>query len=202
MTKPFQEFLLRFVAATANGRRLSTVTTGGGISLCQLGAIPGASGLLVSTYTPYSTDESVYFIKTNYPMARRKGEGFREKAVSATSAEELYQALWTKNKAAGHTLIDNIAVTASLTTTRWRKGDNQAFITIENPKTLETETWHLRFSKFNQSDHERLSELDVFLVRTVQDEAVATTALSLATGFERDRLEEDIFSGNLCKVGT
>jgi hypothetical protein len=184
-----------------DGNKLSIVATGGGVSLGLIALVPGASKVLHSFYCPYETRESIEFINKNYPPATREGPAFSKKAVSPDSAEELFMALWTKNKVDGHTCIHNIAVTAACSTTRYRRGENQAFIAFQNQDTLEDEIWQLKLSKAkSEAEHNLLVETGgIYMLRALEDNMIARTAIRLAAGFEEKQLEQDKADGTLTR---
>lgn len=197
---PYEEWLQKFVQGYNRGRRLSILATGGGTPLASLAGVPGASRIFHSFYSPYDTQESVEFINRHYPLARNKGKAYAEKSVCKESAEELYMALWTKNKMYGHLHIDNIAITAACTTTRYRRGDNHAFIAFQD-ENLDHVVWHLKLNKlFDEESHNKLSPKQLYGVRLGEDRLIATTALRLACDYEPETLEGMKTNGTLVCV--
>jgi hypothetical protein len=142
-------------------------------------------------------------------MARNNGVAFAKKAVSPDSVDELLMALWTKNKVDGHTCIHNIAITASLTTTRYRRGDNQAYIAFFNQDTAESEIWHVKLPKLSEEEHAEMLNAGkggpfeghkLFEQRAMEDGIVTAAVLRLACGFQPKLLEQDKFDGTLTRV--
>lgn len=204
MTPQLEDYLYRFVNEY-DGAKVSILATGGGTALAQIASIPGASRVLHSFYCPYETAESVEFIRTYYPHTKQP-EKFAAKAVCAESANNLYMALWTKNKVFGHTEIDSIAITAAITAKRWRRGENRAYISFSNPKTFEHECWLLKLGKPSEQEHALLSMANpargLGTVRMIEDCVISEYALRLATGFGAEDLKGVITNGTLTRQST
>jgi len=205
MQTAFEEYLLEFVQ-NYKGPKLAIVATGGGIQLGNIAMVPGGSNVLHSFYCPYETQESVNFIERNLPG---RGQLFLQKAVSADSAGLLYKGLCVQNAGfyngqgvqnAGFPHVRNLAVTASCTTTRYRRGDNQAFIAFQNAETQQIEVWHLKLPKRSEEEHKNSSPEELYTLRLREDETIAGVALWLACGLEPQVLEVMREDGFLSRV--
>jgi len=194
MQSAFEDYLLDFVK-TYQGSKLSIVATGGGVHLGNLAMVPGSSKVLHSFYCPYETQESVDFINRNTPEA---GHLFLKKAVSPVSAGVLYDALWTQNKQFPQ--VRNLAITASCTTTRYRRGDNQAYIAFQDAETQQVQVWHLKLPKLSEEEHNGFSAEDLYYLRLREDETIAGIALWLACSLEPEVIQAGVKDGFLSRV--
>lgn len=205
MQTAFEEYLLEFVR-TYKGPKLAIVATGGGIQLGNIAMVPGGSSVLHSFHCPYETQESVNFIERNLPGM---GHKFLQKAVSADSVGLLYKGLCVQNagfykgkdvQTAGFPYVRNLAVTAACTTSRFRRGENQAFVAFQNAETQEIEVWHLKLPKRSEEEHKTSSPEELYALRRREDETIAGVALWLACGLEPETLEVMEQDGFLSRV--
>jgi hypothetical protein len=186
----YEKFLTRLVAAY-KGKKIIGVVAGGGVSLARIAMVPGSSKILGAMWMPYGEDETITWMEAREvnPVA------FSEHAVCGAAAGELFSAL-------AHVYGDNnaiVAVTGSLTTNRYRKGDNQAFIAV----TTE-DIYRLTFDKLPEEVYsdpvKPWADQKIFYKRQEEDEQIAEVALKLLTGFEEDTLKGLYDNGNLTKV--
>lgn len=194
MQTAFEEYLLEFVQ-NYKGPKLAIVATGGGIQLGNIAMVPGGSNVLHSFYCPYETQESVNFINRNLP---EMGALSLPKAVSPGVAGFLCKALQAQNKQFPE--VRNLAVTAACTTTRYRRGDNQAFLAFQNTTTQQMEVWHLKLPKLSEEEHKNSSPEELYALRLREDETIASVALWLACGLEPQVLEVMREDGFLSRV--
>jgi hypothetical protein len=131
------------------GKRLSIASAGAGVSFTDILRKPGASKFVSGIYLPYGIDETKEFITQN--IGYENGEKFGEKAVCKESAELLYRSLKIRNAVISD--IENVAITAAIQTNRHRRGENQAFIAIEN------QTWNLKLRKLTENDFSYVAEM-------------------------------------------
>ncbi len=118
--------------------------------------------------------------------------------VSKDASVILCEALAWKNLTLKVPSTINIALTASLTTSRYRKGKNEAFISILLPKDEEfIKTWHLSFPKLSEEAHGRLTVAEVCAIRAREEEVIALVALVLALNLEGIDLENEIGNAKL-----
>lgn len=190
----YEKFLTRFVSAYADSRKLLAVICGGGISLSRIAMVPGSSKVLDAIWMPYSEEETVSWLEQRSVTS----EYFSNHAVSGWAAKELWDAL-----AYMHASPNKVAITSALTTNRVRRGENQACIAVEN-EFGSCEVFHLKLDKLPEevySDPIRpWADQKIFHKRQEEDELVATVAIKLATGFEKETLEGEFENGNLRKV--
>jgi len=181
---------------TYSGHKLSMLVTGGGFGLAEIGMLPGVSSLLSSFYSPYSVEESTMFVERHGGHALY--EKFRTKMVSRDGAEALCEALGWKNVILKSPDVISIALTASLTTSRYRKGKNEAFISLHLPKDEEfIKTWHLSFPKLPEEAHGRLTVPEVCAIRAREEEVIALVALVLALNLDGIDLLKEIGNAEL-----
>jgi len=178
MTTPsdFDLFLERFVG-NYTGPRIAAVISGGGVSLSGLALIPGASGVLYEVSCPYDTLATERTIYLGNSMTRY----FHKKAVSGDAAWEMARAF--ENLHPYNTKV--IAITSALTTTRFRRGENQAFICIGDGNI--NSVYNLKLTKLPEeiyTDPIASWKTHIIRKRKEEDRLVAEVALKLATGFE------------------
>lgn len=187
----FEKFLTRLVAAHT-GKKIMAVIAGGGVSVARLAMIPGSSKALGATWMPYDQDETVTWMESRDVS----GKAFQEKAVCAAAAKELHSAMTHVYGDSGQLL----SITASITTNRYRKGDNQAFIAVNWDDPI----YHLKLDKLDESVYndpiKPWVEQKIFYKRQEEDEQIATVALKLLTGFEKETLDEDFANGRLTRL--
>ena len=128
------------------GPKLAFVVTGGGVDIHRIAQTAGASKILHSIYAPYAREESVKFI-SDY-LSESDGKAFDEKAVCAKSAHLLCKAgleRWSTCRV--------VACTAAITTDRYRRGLNQAYVAIGEPSSKKITEYHLSLSKLEEYEH-------------------------------------------------
>jgi nicotinamide mononucleotide (NMN) deamidase PncC len=159
-----------------NGPKVAILATGGGMSLANLGTIPGASRVLHSFYCPYETEETIQFLRANHPAMDDPDHKFifETSAVSPGACLELYQAM-----AARYPNANVIAVTAACTSTRWRRGENRAYVACKSSDGV-VEVWHLKMPKATQDEHAEFSANDILLIRGMEDQGIGNAAMALA----------------------
>jgi hypothetical protein len=186
--------LPREFIASYRGPKLSVVATGGGFGLGSLGMIPGASALLQSFYYPYAIEESTSFVE-RYGDQKCVND-FKSKAVSKEAAEALFRSLVWKDVifAKGGVLI-HLALTASLTTSRYRKGNNEAFFCFQKPDEC-PHTWRLGLSKFPQFQHDRFTAAQISDKRKEEEELITFAVLAKVFNFEEEALETQLRNCN------
>lgn len=155
----FKEVLKDFVKKY-NGPLITFRVTGGGISITNLCLIPGSS-------------QSIYRIDVPY------GEGCFGEALEGykSVSKEVSQYLSVQND--GEEFL-GVGITAALTTSRWRRGDNHAYISIYRPgHSKNEETWHLNIPKMREEVYRSAAETKIHKQREIEDQAVARIALGL-----------------------
>jgi nicotinamide mononucleotide (NMN) deamidase PncC len=152
-----------------NGPKIAILATGGGMNLARIATIPGASRVLHSFYCPYETEETLRFLRENHPTPA----AFQASAVSAGAARELYEAMANKyrNQAV-------LVITAACTSSRWRRGENRAFIACKNSEGV-VEVWHLKIPKATEAEYRSYTPEIIAQVRDLEDQGISNTALAL-----------------------
>lgn len=188
--------------------KLSILVAGGGVAIAELLKIPGASALVQGINFPYAVEETARFIDRN--LGPDAGEEFRKKSVDGLAAVNLAGALRNHGeKLNGFRNTTYVAVTAAVTTDRYRRGDNSAHIAIYRAVPLagflrtsphRLETYHLRLAKLKEEQYQDIPEYVQWLVqntRNDEDRKIAKVALLLAETPDSDEIEEMISNGTL-----
>lgn len=173
------------------GPKLRLVATGMGATLGGLFAIPGSSNLIDSLFIPYSKDSLERFIR----KAEVPGYDavFGENAASSVS-KEMVVAMHAANCCEASNAVAPVTITAAITTSRYRKGNNHAFIAVglANPVV-----YHLLLDKLQEHEH---VEPAIIPKRHIQDTLISLVALHLATGIPSSVLDELQAVGALTEV--
>lgn len=147
---------------TYKGPKLSLLFTGCGARAAEILAVPGASEVLYDLHIPYAREA----------VAAEIGEP-ADAAVSAKVALQLHNRLVPKR-----TL--RVTVTAAITSTRYRRGNNHAYIMVDHPlQPTEPRVWHLKMEKMEERLHS--SKRTVAVMRQYEDALVCDVALLLVT---------------------
>lgn len=173
-----------------NGREkpLALIVTGAAMEVFRLPQTPGSTKILTAIFVPYCWEQSVDFIAKHLPL--EEALSFKDRAVSANSAKLLCQAglkEWPNCKI--------VAVTGATTTTRYRRGENHAYVSCgtnsvskewvdgeeQDVDHMVLETYHVKLPKLSEEEH-NMCNGDVAWVRADEDRAVANFALGLAFG--------------------
>lgn len=172
----FDKYLTRLVSSY-NGKQLAIVAAGGGVNVSRLALVPGSSKILYDISILYSESSTIEYIE------RYEHCPEFEKMVSKKVTDFLRLASVNRLQDS----VDIICMTSSLTTNRYRRGENQAFINANG------DTWHLQLDKLPESVYSDSvipwREQQIALKRQKEDELVAEVAIKLATGFEVETLE-------------
>lgn len=173
--------------------------TGGGFSLLDVGKMPGASKVLADAYVAYHLLEEISILKTVLGEDVNKLTNGEVGFVSPWPTYWYAQAMLARHQ---DTIPDATicVVNASLTTNRWRKGNNEAFYAIANrpgnDKNGNIHMFKLHLNKLSldeynliQNEHEnkvknlsdkyQLPLNPVFNRRIIEDKKVAQTAMHL-----------------------
>lgn len=158
--------------------KLSLVSAGLGISLVNLGLIPGSSEVLSDFVSLYDRDQAHEFIRANTGVCN----AFKNKAVSKEAVFELARAKVCSLGATGKERLV-VAVTGAGTTNRHRHGKNEAFVCVsrDNLNSL----FHIEFSNKLPESHFKDTNV-VWREQVIQnqriweDEQTSKIALDLA----------------------
>ena len=150
---------------TYKGPKLSLLFTGCGARAAEILAVPGASEVLYDLHIPYAREA----------VAAEVGEP-ADAAVSAKVALQLH------NRPVPVEMI-RVTATAAITSTRYRRGDNHAYIVVDTNTNTDTLphciVWHLKMEKMEERLHS--SKRTVAVMRQYEDALVCDVALLLAT---------------------
>lgn len=149
MLKLFMDFVDNYV-----GPPLAIIVLGGGASLSRLATVPGSSRVLDGLALSWSKESSLELL-WNIPTS---GENF--KFVS----KEVVQCLKTEITD-GISPLDcqPVAISAALTTNRYRKGDNHAYVAFSDS------VWHLHLPKFDENQYKEKGSMSLVAVREWED---------------------------------
>jgi len=151
--------------ASYTGPKIGFVLTGGGIGVAQLATVVGASKLIHSITIPYSSEESERFIREGLSVVKNdrraieRSKAYAKHAVSEHAAELLAlvgDKLWSgfQDDPCG-----TVVCTAATTTSRYRRGDNHAWIGIVRPGgpwfDQRVTFHHLKLSKLSEEEYNK-----------------------------------------------
>ncbi len=171
------------------GPKLRLLLTGVGSYATGILGIPGSSAVIDSIYVPYSRESVAALIERLHPNAADV------LGNAGSVSQEMVVALHLCNS---HDLREAlpITVTGAITTTRYRRGDNHAFIAFGHPSSVDV--YHLQLDKLDEADHS--DTYKVSRKRYIQDRMISECALALATGTSSDLVDELQTGGFLVRV--
>jgi nicotinamide mononucleotide (NMN) deamidase PncC len=173
------------VVANYKGPKISAVITGCGAWLTSLISAPGASRVVDEIQVLYSEEAMFRFLKANLdPDTYIQAE--MAPAVSPERARFMIRALG--NATAGRD-VQRVAVTGAITSARYRRGSNRAWIAVGKDGL-----WQLQLDKLEEHEH---TAPNVFRNRLAQDRMISEVALSLATDVHSKLCAELIEGGYL-----
>lgn len=109
------------------GPKLSVLITGGGISFTDILKYPGGSDIIESVDIPYGYDSALGFLQKYYDPDHNYD---KIKWCSVETTKAYLEALAKRD---AHKNVAFLVINASLTTWRYRKGNNQAYIGVAMP---------------------------------------------------------------------
>lgn len=149
-----------FVIREYTGPKWTVCITGGGVSTALTGTFPGASKLIDLIVIPYSNEVlEEMFGTTSHP---------------ACSLERTLE-IWNKIGADCGLLIN-----AALTTSRYRKGLNHAFIQCPWAQI------HIILPKLSEEDYQKLSLENIAEIRAHEDFIIGVAAVAVMMGKDVD----------------
>ena len=154
--------------AAYTGPKIGFVLTGGGIGVAQLPMVIGASKLIHAIHIPYAFEETARFITEAYGEDGGLGQAMNYEARAVCEASALILAsaaekTWSPKEHlladVGHGSLGFVVCTAATTTSRWRRGDNHAWIGIVKPGFTSLEErvslHHLKLDKLTEEDYNK-----------------------------------------------
>ena len=158
----YKEALKYFSENYQSHVKLSFCLLGGGISLTDLLEVPGNSRIVNQIYIPYDINS----LHSNYKKSLNKNN------MCSAQNTILYNNIFNQLIEVG---VDNknIIVNCALTTDRYRKGDNRAFIFIEN-----VGVWKVILNKLSEETF-KLSKDFISNKRIEEDQTISQIVLSL-----------------------
>lgn len=164
---------LSYFQENYKGKKIIFYITGGGITIADLMKYPGISSIIEAVYLPYGRNTNENFVLYNSGENRGTLErlgfcSFEANKLYLTSLKDFYN------------LTDEfvyVIVNCALTTTRYRKGENKAYITIEEGNQIINK--ELTLYKIDEEVYNVLPKEEIKNIRIQQDEKVALVVLSL-----------------------
>lgn len=157
---------------------IAFMITGGGFSLVDIGKVPGASSVLSSVYIPYGMADSEGFAHDALEDGEVNPLSDGSIKFVGPEATELYS-LALKNTCQ-HNSVIQIVINASLTTNRWRRGDNEAYIWIRGYGGKGSLTkFHYKMKKLSEEEYDKLSSYDIRQIRLEEDIRIAQAVMGL-----------------------
>lgn len=151
------------------GPKLSLLFTGLGADAAQIVAIAGASRVVYDIQIPY---------------AREAVEAITGPLDAPSVSKEQVLALHARTCPQG---VRKVTVTGAITSTRYRRGENHAYIAIDSTDGGPVRTWHMSLRKMDEKYHER--PLVVNSARRCDDAMICEVAFNLLMGQHPDWTE-------------
>lgn len=171
-----------------SGPKLKMLFTGVGSYATGITGVAGASKVVDSIFVPYSHESCTKLFTRLYP------EGLDVSETHGSVSEEMVVSLHACNCADLGTSVP-LTVTGAITTSRYRRGDNHAFIAVGSANDLEV--WHLHLDKLTEEEHTAEAAAQK---RYFQDRLVSEVALCLATHLTTELMHDLHEGGHLVRV--
>lgn len=173
------KFDIQSLVRDYKGPKLRILMTGVGSYATGIIGIPGSSEIIDSITIPYSRESVSRLLTHTHPQ-------FHDILESASDvSQEMVVALHMCNSEYLGDCVP-LTVTGAVTTNRYRRGDNQAYIATGHPSSMEV--YHLMLDKMEESEH---SDADkVAQKRYLQDRMISEVALAMAAGMQSDLVDE------------
>jgi len=155
---------------------VSFVITGGGFSILDIGKVPGSSGVLSSAFIPYGTADTIKFAE--HALEPGESNPLLDDSIKFVGPEatELYSKALLRTTP--YTEVVQVVINASLTTTRWRRGKNEAYIWIRDVDGIVTQ-YHYEIEKITENQYKELTKDEVSQMRLDEDQMIAGVVMSL-----------------------
>jgi len=165
---------------SSDGQLISAMITGGGFTFGDIGKLPGASSVLNDIFIPYNQSKTIQFAQQALPQGMENPLAKGEIGFVGPVATELYLNALINANAIASPDARLLVINASITTTRYRRGVNEAWIWIFNPKTNEKRRIQLSLSKANEEDHAKItSQGFLSYFRGIEDAKIAMAAIAV-----------------------
>lgn len=151
------------------GAMLRIILAGAGINLARIATIPGASAVLDGIIIPYSEVALTDFLQE-----------YLDKSVSIEAIQKMLDAG-----------IDNsnsctVTITGALTTNRYRKGMNHAYIGISQSGIKRY--WHILLEKLSEEEYNKQSSMQIAARREQEDIIISNATVGLLLGTSIDQM--------------
>jgi len=165
---------------SSDGQRISAMITGGGFAFGDIGKLPGASGVLNDIFIPYNQSKTIQFAQQALPQGTDNPLATGQIAFVGPAATELYLKALINANAITSPDARLLVINASITTTRYRRGVNEAWIWMINPKTSEERRVQLSLSKANEEDYAKIANQGLLShFREIEDAKIAMAAIAV-----------------------
>ena len=160
MYKNYEDFVSKFFGK--NETKVKFICAGVGYNLAKIMSVPGASKVLDSMRFLYSEDSLNDYI----------GESV-EKSVCLDTAIKLTNFKPDIGKI-------SVGITGAITTNRYRKGSNEAFISIRDNKN-NLSNYHILLPKLDEESYKlrSVNPVNIQVLREWEDNVISMTALQL-----------------------
>ena len=164
--------VLKIVREKYVGPKIAFLTLGGGYSCLDFRKMTGSSKFYYGSIDLYDQNFVVGFI-TKY--SKNRTFDLNQSIVSEETTMQLIESMIL--------FYDNrdllyVVVNSALTTDRYRKGENKAFVAIYNNKSSEHQIYKISLNKDSEKDHSLYKDyLDIH--RSIEDRKVGQSVLSL-----------------------
>lgn len=159
---------IKYFKETYKGWKLSFYLTGGAISISDFLKVPGAGKFIHGIYLPYSEEANQTFVLSHYGTPAKNLPSVSQESVK--TYDHVLKAMNNDDR------VLRVVASCALTTNRYRRGDNKAYISYANI------IWKLTLNKLDEEEHKKYSEYEIGLLRQAEDFKVSQAVLSCITG--------------------
>lgn len=154
------------------GKTLAIVATGTGGMWGSLINVPGASKVVQEVYIPYSPTAF------SSMLAKPVADGnLPFQSVSVEALKTMQNHLKNRWKSDD---VTKVAITGALTTNRYRKGEDQAYIAIDD------NVYNVKFEKVSKAEYDQMTPRDISAYRMNQDVFLMLFVYNKLMGIEND----------------
>jgi nicotinamide mononucleotide (NMN) deamidase PncC len=161
--------LIPLLKEKLGSNKLRIIVTGAGISLADLAIIPGASEIIDGIIIPYSKEAL---------------NGLLDQEVEKSVSKETVAALLQFDPSAP---ITTVAISGGITTNRYRKGDNHAYIGIGAHGIFKY--YHVNLDKLSEEEYSKLNFESVAMLRHNEDTTISSIVINILLGKHLDEIK-------------
>ncbi len=165
--------------------------TGGGFGLMDIGKIPGSSDVLFRCHIPYDYRAQLDFISSikgeewvhqRFEVEKKSVEEVLHDWHSVdASASEIYCKALIREAEVSTSKEDFIfvSVTSALTSNRFRRSDNRAYVSIRRNKNSSIENWKISLNKIDESYYDGNHFGDIYHQRIIEDRKISLAIIAI-----------------------